>query len=79
MARKKRYRRLIYCLLALDLLVMGYLGYRYLDRKIPQELHLVEGEEEKVERLFDSFWIKSERPFLHRKVALIRFSVVCLG
>ena len=52
MARKKRYRRLIYCLLALDLLVMGYLGYRYLDRKIPQELHLVEGEEEKVERLF---------------------------
>ena len=60
MARKKRYRRLIYCLLALDLLVMGYLGYRYLDRKIPQELHLVEGEEEKVERLFDSFWIKSE-------------------
>lgn len=60
MTRKRKYRRILYCLLALDLLTMGYLGYRYLDRKIPSQLHIVEGEEEKVDALLDSFWIQAE-------------------
>lgn len=60
MTRKHKYRRILYGLLALDLLAMGYLGYRYLDRKIPGELHVVEGEEEKIEALLDSFWLKTE-------------------
>ena len=37
---------------------MGYLGYRYLDRKIPKELHVVRGEEEKIEEVFSSPWLE---------------------
>ena len=36
---KKRYRAFVLCCLVLDLLVALWLGYRYLDRKIPDEIH----------------------------------------
>ncbi len=58
MTAKQKYRRFLYVLLFLDLLVMGYLGYRYLDRKIPKELHVVRGEEEKIEEVFSSPWLE---------------------
>ncbi len=60
MTRKQRYRRFLFGLLILDLLVMGYLGYRYLDRKIPEELHVVRGEEDKAEALFQSAWLECD-------------------
>ena len=60
MTRRQKYQRFVFGLLLLDLLVMGYLGYRYLDRKIPKELHVVEGEEDKITELFQSPWLKCD-------------------
>ncbi len=42
MNRKKKYRRFVLWCLALDLLVMGYMGYSCLDRKIPDEIYVSE-------------------------------------
>lgn len=60
MTRRQKYQRFVFGLLLLDLLVMGYLGYRYLERKIPKELHVVEGEEDKITELFQSPWLKCD-------------------
>ena len=38
MNRKRKYRYLILAFLALDLMLMGWLGYRILDRKIPDQI-----------------------------------------
>lgn len=38
MNRKRKYRYLILAFLALDLMLMGWLGYRLLDRKIPDQI-----------------------------------------
>ena len=51
MERKRRYRRFILWCLGLDLLAMGILGFRYLDRKIPDEIQVEKGMEEDVEEL----------------------------
>ena len=40
MNRRKKYRFFVICCLALDLLAMILLGYRYLDRKIPDEIQI---------------------------------------
>ena len=40
MNRKKKYRNFVLLCLVLDLLAMVFLGYRYLDRKIPDEIHV---------------------------------------
>lgn len=59
MNRKRKYRYLILAFLALDLMLMGWLGYRILDRKIPDQI-LVEHENSRevaslLERPFVSF------------------------
>lgn len=38
MNRKRKYRCLLLVFLALDLILMGWLGYRLLDRKIPDQI-----------------------------------------
>lgn len=40
MNRRKKYRFFIICCLALDLLAIFWLGYKYLDRKIPDEIQI---------------------------------------
>lgn len=57
MNRKKKYRRFVLWCLALDLLVMGYMGYSCLDRKIPDEIYVSEKGGQNVEELL-------KRPFL---------------
>ena len=57
MNRKKKYRRFVLWCLALDLLVMGYMGYCCLDRKIPDEIYVSEKGGQNVEELL-------KRPFL---------------
>ena len=59
MNRKRKYRYLILAFLALDLMLMGWLGYRLLDRKIPDQI-LVDHENSRevaglLERPFVSF------------------------
>ena len=53
MDRKKKYRHFVLWCLGLDLLAMCVLGYRYLDRKIPDEIHVVKGQDQNVERLLE--------------------------
>lgn len=57
MNRKKKYRRFLLLALVLDLLVMGYLGYRYFDKTIPEELQVVRGEEDKLLSLLENPWV----------------------
>lgn len=57
MDRKKKYRHFILWCLGLDLLAIGWLGYRYLDRKIPDEIHITKGQNQDVSEAL-------ERPFL---------------
>ena len=40
MNQKRKYRHFILFCLVLDLLAVVFLGYRYLDRKIPDEIHI---------------------------------------
>ncbi|MDD5805488.1 MAG: SpoIVB peptidase S55 domain-containing protein [Clostridia bacterium] len=40
MYQKRKYKNFILLFLVLDLLAMVFLGYRYLDRKIPDEIHI---------------------------------------
>ena len=40
MYQKRKYKAFILLCLVLDLLAMVFLGYRYLDRKIPDEIHI---------------------------------------
>lgn len=53
MDRKKKYRQFLLWCLGLDLLVMGLLGYRYLDRKIPDEIRVSDEQEKDVQKLLD--------------------------
>ena len=48
---KRKYRRFILWCLCLDLLAMGITGYRYLDRKIPDEIRVERGMEDHVEAM----------------------------
>ena len=41
---KRKYRLFVICCLVLDLLVMLISGYRYLDRKIPDEIQISRGQ-----------------------------------
>ena len=45
---KKRYRRFLLWCLGLDLLVIGILGIRYLNLKIPDEIHVEKGKDQNV-------------------------------
>ena len=53
MNRRKKYKIFILCCLALDLMTMAWLGYRYLDRQIPDELQISRGETVSVSALLD--------------------------
>lgn len=54
MKRRKKYRIFVLCALCLDLLAITFLGYRYLDRKIPDEVHVKRGEESEVSELLEN-------------------------
>ncbi|MDO4274431.1 MAG: SpoIVB peptidase [Eubacteriales bacterium] len=53
MDKKKKYRHFVLWCLCLDLAAMVWLGYRYLDRKIPDEIHVVKGQDQDVEKLLE--------------------------
>lgn len=44
MDRKTGYRRFLLWCLGIDLLAIGILGYRYMDRKVPDEIHITRGD-----------------------------------
>lgn len=60
MNRRKNYRRFLLWCLGLDMLVIGWLGYRYLDRKIPDEIHVTENGAQEVRRLLDHPFLEFE-------------------
>lgn len=49
MSRKEKYRCLILGCLVLDFIAIAYLGYRYLDRKIPDEIHVNSGQQRNIQ------------------------------
>lgn len=53
MNRKRKYRIWILWCLGLDLLVIGCMGYRYLDRRIPDEIHVQKEQEIKLEQILE--------------------------
>ena len=53
MDRRKKYRRLLWWVITLDLLVVIWLGYRCLDRKIPDELYVTEDQKQQVKVVLD--------------------------
>ncbi len=60
MNRRKSYRRFLLWCLGLDMLIMGWMGYRYLDRKIPNEIHVTENGAQEVRRLLDHPFLEFE-------------------
>lgn len=54
MNRRKKYRIFVLWCLVLDLLTMAYLGFRYYDRKIPDEIHITKGQELDVTQIINS-------------------------
>ena len=60
MNRRKNYRRFLLWCLGLDMLIMGWMGYRYLDRKIPDEIHVTENGAQEVRRLLDHPFLEFE-------------------
>lgn len=60
MNRRKSYRRFLLWCLGLDMLIMGWMGYRYLDRKIPDEIHVTENGAQEVRRLLDHPFLEFE-------------------
>jgi stage IV sporulation protein B len=55
MDRKKKYRCLVLLCLGLNLVAAGISGYRYLDRKIPDEIYVTKGQDQDVTKMFGSF------------------------
>ena len=53
MDRRTKYRHLLWWIICLDLLTVIWLGYRYLDRKIPDELYVTESQEQQVKNVLD--------------------------
>lgn len=53
MDRKKKYRRLLWWIIGLDLLAVVWLGYRCLDRKIPDELYVTDSQKQQVKNVLD--------------------------
>lgn len=53
MDRKRKYRRFVLWCLGADLCAIALLGYRYMDRKVPDEIHVVKGQEENVGELLE--------------------------
>lgn len=53
MDRKRKYRMLILWCLGLDFMIMLWLGYRYLDRRIPNEIHVQENQEKQLQKVLE--------------------------
>lgn len=53
MNRRGRYRKFLFWCLGLDVLAMGWLGYRYMDRKVPDEIHVSESSAREVQELLE--------------------------
>lgn len=51
MNRRGRYRKFLFWCLGLDVLAMSWLGYRYMDRKVPDEIHVSESSAHEVQKL----------------------------
>ena len=57
MSRKNRYRCLVVMFLCLDLAVLGWLGFKFLDWKVPDEIYVTREDSQEVTKLL-------KRPFL---------------
>lgn len=53
MDRKRKYRQFLLWCLGLDLLAIGLLGYRYMDRKIPDEIHISEEQSQDIQEVLE--------------------------
>ena len=53
MNRRGRYRKYLFWCLGLDVLAMSWLGYRYMDRKVPDEIHVSESSAHEVQKLLE--------------------------
>ena len=53
MDRRRKYRRFLLWCIGLDMIALGILGYRYIDRKIPDEIRVPEGGNEEVRALLE--------------------------
>ena len=53
MNRRGRYRKFLFWCLGLDVLAMSWLGYRYMDRKVPDEIHVSESSAHEVQKLLE--------------------------
>lgn len=53
MNRRGRYRKSLFWCLGLDVLAMSWLGYRYMDRKVPDEIHVSESSAHEVQELLE--------------------------
>lgn len=53
MNRRGRYRKFLFWCLGLDVLAMSWLGYRYMDRKVPDEIHVSESSAHEVQELLE--------------------------
>ena len=60
MERKRKYRHFLLWCLCLDLIAMGVMGYRYLDRKIPDEIQVERGMEDHVEAMLARSFVTFE-------------------
>lgn len=53
MNRRGRYRKFLFWCLGLDVLAMSWLGYRYMDHKVPDEIHVSESSAHEVQELLE--------------------------
>ena len=54
MDRKKKYRRFLLLCLCLDAAPVCWLGWRQLDRKVPDEIHVSENEKQEMQKILDN-------------------------
>ncbi|HIY18508.1 MAG TPA: SpoIVB peptidase [Candidatus Blautia avistercoris] len=79
MTAKKKYRKILLALLCLDIFCILYLGYRYLDRKIPDELYVVKGTENQIEEILENPWIRCEEAITVSQEGSFRIPCRLLG
>ena len=69
---KRKYRLFVICCLVLDLLVMLISGYRYLDRKIPDEIQISRGKKtEDVTEVLSTPLLHLKKQLLFRRMEAI--------
>ena len=53
MKTKRKYRLFILFCLGLDILAMGWMGFRYINRKVPDEIRVEKGRDQDIQALLD--------------------------